>query len=379
MRTRILLAGGGTGGHLYPALNLAASFRRRAAEEPRLMYVGARRGLESSVLPERDLPHRLLPMHPIHRSRPWRNWRLVATAPAVWWALRELFRDLEPHLVVGTGGYASGPPLLYGATAGCATALQEQNAAPGLVTRWMAPRVDQLHLGFPEARGSVRPGPETEVFAYGNPVDVEPDSDGSTPPWWPEGRVLLVVGGSQGARGLNRRLLDDLRAAREWPGRDLWIVWVSGPAHEDEVRESVAGTPWDDRIRVVPFIEGLAALLPRVELAVCRAGAMFVSELTAAGVPSVLVPFPGAAGGHQEANARRLSDAGAAEVRLEERLAPGELWSLVRRIAGDPERLEAMSEAARERGAPDAADRIADELLDLAGRRASREGRDDEA
>ena len=373
MRTRIMLAGGGTGGHLYPALNLAAALRRRAGEEPRLLSVGAERGLEASVLPERDLPHRLLPMHPILRSRPWRNWRLLVTMPAVWRGLRRAFLDLEPHLVVGTGGYASGPPLLYGVASGCATALQEQNAAPGLVTRWMSRRVDQVHLGFPEARGRLRVEGETEVFSFGNPVDV---AAGQTPPppWWPEGRIVLVVGGSQGARGLNRRLLEDLRESGSWPGEDVRVVWVTGPAHEDEVRDGVAGTPWADRIRVVPFVEGLAALLPEVELAVCRAGAMFVSELTAAGVPSVLVPFPGAAGGHQEENARRLADAGAAEMRLEARLDPGELWGLVREILGDAERHESMAEAARARGAPDAADRIADELLRLAHREVEREG-----
>ena len=373
MRTRIMLAGGGTGGHLYPALNLAAAFRRRAREEPRLLYVGAERGLEATVLPQRDLPYRLLPMQPILRSRPWRNWRLLASTPAVLWRLRRAFRDLEPHLVVGTGGYASGPPLLYGAASGRATALQEQNAAPGLVTRWMSRRVDQVHLGFPEARGRLRVEADTEVFAFGNPVDVEA-SDASPPPWWPEGRIVLVVGGSQGARGLNRRLLEDLREADSWPGDDVWMVWITGPAHEDEVREGVADTPRSDRIRVVSFVEGLAALLPGVELAVCRAGAMFVSELTAAGVPSVLVPFPGAAGGHQEENARRLADAGAAEMRLEARLDPGDLWSLVQDVLDDPERHAAMSEAARERGAPDAAERIADELLRLAGGEVGREG-----
>lgn len=373
MRTRIMLAGGGTGGHLYPALNLASALRRRAREEPRLLYVGARQGLESTVLPERDLPYRLLPMQPIRRSRPWRNWRLLVSAPAVWWGVRQAFRELDPHLVVGTGGYVSGPPLLYGATSGRATALQEQNAAPGLVTRWMGRRVDQVHLGFPEARGRIRVDAGTEVFAYGNPVDVAA-ARGSPPPWWPGGRIVLVVGGSQGARGLNRRLLGDLSAAGAWPAGDVRMVWVTGPAHADEVRDAVAETPWSDRIRVVPFVEGLAALLSRVEVAVCRAGAMFVSELTAAGVPSVLVPFPGAAGGHQEENARRLVDAGAAEMRLEARLDPGDLWSLVREILRDDDRREAMADAARRRGAPDAANRIAEELLRLAGGEVGREG-----
>lgn len=373
-RFRVLLAGGGTGGHLQPALNLAAALRRRARREPRLLYLGARRGVESRVLPRRDLPYRLLPMHPIHRGRPWRNWRLLASAPAVWSGLRGAFRDLEPHLVVGTGGYASGPPLLYGLLAGAATALQEQNAEPGLVTRWMAPRVDQVHLGFPEARSRIDPGPGTRVTSHGNPVDVR--ADVIPPPWWPEGRVVLVVGGSQGARGLNGRLLGDLRAADRWPGDEVRVVWISGPAHEDAVREGVADSPWADRVRVAPYVEGLAGLLGDVELAVGRAGAMFVSELTAAGTPSLLVPFPESAGGHQEENARRLAEAGAAEAWREEELAPGQLWSRVTAIMGDAERRSEMARAARERGAPDAADRIADELLDLAARAAGAPRRD---
>lgn len=372
MRTRILLAGGGTGGHLYPALNLAAALRRRARTEPRLLYVGAERGVESRVLPDRDVPYRLLPLQPIHRSRPWRNWRLLASLPAVWLGLRECFRDLEPHVVVGTGGYASGPPLLYAHVSGRPTALQEQNAAPGLVTRWMAPRADQLHLGFPEARERLEPGSGTAVFAFGNPVDLGPAGGAERPPWWPEGSVVLVVGGSQGARGLNSRLLADLRAADRWARDDVRIVWISGPAHEDAVRDGVAATRWAGRIRVVPFVDDLASHLRDVELAVSRAGAMFVSELTSAGVPSVLVPFPGAAGGHQEENARRLADAGAAEVRLEEELRPGDLWLLIRAIMDDRERREAMARAARSRGDPDAADRIADRLLELAVRGGAR-------
>lgn len=370
MRLRLLLAGGGTGGHLHPALNLAAALRRRAREEPRILYVGAERGLEARVLPRRDLPYRLFPMHPIRRSRPWRNWRLLASAPAVWAGLRSAFRDLEPHLVVGTGGYVSGPPLLYGLLSGTATATQEQNAEPGLVTRWLAPRVDQVHLGFPEARSRLEPGPDTRVFTHGNPVDLSAPSTGR-PAWWPAaGRIVLVVGGSQGALGLNGRLLADLEAADRWPGEDVSMVWVSGPAHEEAVRRGVEGTPWADRIRVAPYVERLAARLPEVDLAVSRAGAMFVSELAAAGVPSVLVPFPESAGGHQEENARRLEEAGAAEAWREDRLSPGQLWERVTAIMADPERRAAMADAARGRGAPDAADRIADDLLSLAARAA---------
>ena len=367
---RVLLAGGGTGGHLYPALNLARAMRR-LDPAVRLAFIGASRGIEARVLPESGYEYRLLPMQPLHRSRPWRNWRLLTSTPSVLRGLSRAFADWDPHLVVGTGGYASGPALLWAIRRGTRTALQEQNAEPGLVTRLLAPRVDQVHLGYPEAAGRLRVGANTRVFTYGNPVAIE---SASRPYAWPEGRVLLVTGGSQGALGLNRRLLEDLAAATGWP-EGASLVWATGPAHRDRVAEAVARLPFADRIRVEPFIADLGAQLERVSLAISRAGAMFLAELQAAGVPAVLVPFPGA-GAHQVTNARAVEAAGAAIMRLEPELKPGELWELVLGLLGDEGRLAAMAEAAGERGAPDAAERIAFELLRLAaGRRVSEQAR----
>lgn len=387
---RILLAGGGTGGHLYPALNLAAALER-AEPEVELFLLGARRGVEARVLPGSGRPYRLLPLQPIWRARPWRNWRLLVSSPAVMAGLASTFSGFDPALVVGTGGYVSGPAVLWGRWTGRATAIQEQNAEPGLVTRWLARWVDQVHLGYPEAGDRLATGPRTRVFAYGNPVAVGPAEGEAAPAGppgagplgareepaagrpdeaaltWPEGRILLVSGGSQGARGLNDRLLADLeRVAGTWIlPEDVRVVWITGPAHAADVAARAAGLAWSERIRVVPFIEGLGRRLERVSLAVARAGAMFVAELAAAGVPSILVPFPAAAGGHQTANARAMEGAGAAVVREEGALGPGELLSLAAEILSDEPRRSRMAEAARSRGAPEAADRIASELLAL--------------
>lgn len=363
------MAGGGTGGHLYPALNLADALRR-AEPGVRILFLGARRGLEARVFPRTGHAYRLLPAQPLYRRRVWRNWRLLSSAPGVLAGLRRSFRGFEPDLVVGTGGYASGPAVLWGRLTGRRTALQEQNAAPGLVTRGLARWVDQVHLGYPEAAAELRLGSATELFCHGNPVaTARPGVDpGGGTFDWPDGRVLLVVGGSQGARGLNLRLLADVeRASVPWP-EDVKIVWVAGPAHAAAVEARVAQLAWADRIRVVPFIERLGAQLSRVSLAVARAGAMFVAELAAAGVPSVLIPFPGAAGGHQSANARAMEAAGAAVVREEAALAPGELLNLLGEILGQEPRRRQMAEAARRRGAPEAADRIAGDLLRLLSR-----------
>lgn len=368
MSARILLAGGGTGGHLYPALNLATALRA-ARPDVELMLVGASRGIEAAVLPKAGVPYRLLPMQPFRRGRVLRNWRLAASAPAVMNGVRRLFNELDPDVVVGTGGYASGPAVLYGLLSGRKTALQEQNAFPGLVTRRLAPRVDRIFLGYPEAAERLSPGPHTEVFTWGNPVAIPTSSsrngteeDGFR---WPRGRIAVVIGGSQGARGLNERLLADLEAATDWPS-DTTLVWITGPNHHASVSTAVADGRWSDRILTVPYVDDLGARLSGVSLAICRSGAMLCSELSAVGVPAVLVPFPAAAADHQRHNAAALSASGAA-VMLEERsMQSGELWESVLDLLREEDRLQEMASAMSARGRPGAADQIARELLDLA-------------
>ena len=369
---RILFAGGGTGGHLYPALNIADAMRG-LDPSAEFFFLGSQRGIEARVLPDTGYPYALLPLQPILRTRPWRNWRLLWTAPAVVRGVTGVIRRFCPSLVAGTGGYVSGPALGWAALRRLPTAIQEQNAEPGLVTRWLAPRVDQIHLGYPEAERRLSAG-RAVVHAFGNPVAPPSPSPGDVGDRfeWPPGRIVLVVGGSQGARGLNACLLRDLEQAgsgtadsSEWPA-DVSVVWVAGRDHAAEVAARVGALPWTDRILVVPFISGLGAQLDRVTLALSRAGAMLVAELCAAGCPAVYVPFPAAAGGHQSSNAKALADIGAALVREEKDLHAGELWGECRALLDDGSRLAAMSQAARSRARPEAATRIAEAMLALA-------------
>ena len=166
---RILFTGGGTGGHLYPAIALAEAFQQQDPAA-RVHFVGAQRGVEARVLPERGLPHTLLPMEPIRRSRPWQNWRLIPAMSGSVGGIRRLFSEFDPHLVVGTGGYASGPVAGWAVLRGVPIALQEQNSYPGFTTRMLARRAGQVHLAFPEAATHLRPGRDTEVIHNGNPI-----------------------------------------------------------------------------------------------------------------------------------------------------------------------------------------------------------------
>jgi len=376
MATRVLIAGGGTGGHLVPALNLAAALRR-AEPSCELLLVGAVRGVESRVLPTSGYAYRLLPMQPLRRSRPWENWRLLASLPGVSRGVNEAFRSLDPDVVVGTGGYASAPPLAWAIAGRRPTAIQEQNAWPGLVTRLLAAHVDQIHLGYPEAARRLKPGRTTRVESHGNPVARPAASEAPAGAFsWPTGRIVLVTGGSQGAKGLNELLLRDLATASAWPSGTT-LIWITGPDHVEAVTASVRGTPWADRIRVTPWIDGLGAQLQRIDLAISRAGAMFSTELAAAGVPALLVPLPTAAGDHQRHNARALESAGAALVFEQGNTAPGALWDAVVEILGAPSKRKAMAARMAERGRPDAADRIAADLLALAAAGRGRRHGDD--
>lgn len=370
MSRTVIFAGGGTGGHLYPALNIAAALRETGSDvEP--MFVGARRGVEARVLPEKGVEHRLLPFQPIRRDRVWENWRLLPATIASGWGLARLTLSHRPVLVVGTGGYASGTACAWGLATGVPIALQEQNSYPGLVTRSLSRFARQVHLGFPEAARHLRPGRATEIHEHGNPIQ-PPDTAVDRA----EARrffglladsiVLLVVGGSQGARAINEAIagaLERVAAGEAERPPSLEILWATGPSHIDGLRERLAPLGVDSWVHAVGYIDEMPKALASADLAVSRAGAMGTAELLAWGIPAVLIPLPTAAADHQAHNARALEAFGAAAALPEAELEPDRLWSEVAALAGDDARRERMAERARARARPDAARHIAEDLL----------------
>lgn len=372
MSARILFAGGGTGGHLYPALNLGDAVRR-ADPSAEVFFVGARRGVESRVLPEKGVPHALLPLEPIRRARPWENWRLVPAMLGAWSGLARIFRTFHPDLVVGTGGYASGPAAAYALLRGVPVALQEQNSYPGFVTRKLSSRVRQLHLAFPEARRYLSPGARTEVFEYGNPItppDFAVDRDQARARFGlGGGTVALVVGGSQGARAVNEALLADIRGVVEGrlnaPPAGFQLLWATGTGNFESIQSRLGQIGHPEWVKPVAYITDMPGALASADLAISRAGAMSLAELCAWGIPSILVPLPTAAANHQHHNAVALADAGAALLVPESQLGDGRLWGETMKLAADPQTRMEVAAAAKQRGQPDAADRIAGELLRL--------------
>jgi UDP-N-acetylglucosamine--N-acetylmuramyl-(pentapeptide) pyrophosphoryl-undecaprenol N-acetylglucosamine transferase len=368
--SRVIFAGGGTGGHLYPALNIAAAMR---AARPGLetVFVGARRGVEARVLPEKGVDYRLLSLQPIHRRQVWRNWRLLPSLVSSVWSLARLTARLRPSLVVGTGGYASGPACGWAVLTGIPLAIQEQNAFPGLATRWLSRFARQIHLGFPEALEHLRPGRATEVHQHGNPIappDAAPDRGPARAFFGLQATstVVLVVGGSQGARAINEALLaalEQVAAGAAARPEGVELVWATGPTHVAGLRARLEPLGVDDWVHVLGYIDDMPKALSAADLAVSRAGAMATAELLAWGVPAVLVPLPTAAADHQAHNARALAAAGAAVALPEAEASPDRLWSEITALARDPGRRKGMRTRALERAAPDAARRIAEDLL----------------
>jgi UDP-N-acetylglucosamine--N-acetylmuramyl-(pentapeptide) pyrophosphoryl-undecaprenol N-acetylglucosamine transferase len=393
-KPRILFAGGGTGGHLYPALALAGAFEALPGGAE-VFFLGAKRGVEARVLPERGVPHVLLPFEPIRRTRVWTNWRLIPALASAIAGIRRVFREFRPDLVVGTGGYASGPVVAWGVLRGIPTAIQEQNSYPGMTTRFLASRVRQVHLAFPEARKFLKPGPRTIVFEMGNPISPpDPSIDrGEARARFGlgDGFVALVVGGSQGARSINEALLRDLALVTDSRGdgdpaesiedgglarcpEGLSILWATGPANHAAVAAEIERLGIGGWVRAEPYIHDMPMALAAADLAISRSGAMALAELCAWGIPGILVPFPHAAANHQHHNALALADAGAAVLVPETELAPGRLWNELVALFTDDARRAGLARKALERGHPEAAREIVERMSVLVASTGTGEG-----
>ncbi len=353
-RGGVLLAAGGTGGHLFPGIAVADELRRR---DPgvRVLFVGTPRGLESRLVPAAGYALALLPILPLNRVGAWALLRGVLALP---WALLRaaaLVLRERPRAVLGVGGYAGGPVCLLAALLGVRTVVLEPNARPGFTNRVLRPFVAAAACSYDETRrffggkGVLTGNPVRGAFAA---LPRRAAAAGSA--------RVLAFGGSQGSRVLNLALM----AALEHLPAGARLVHQTGPAMHAEVLAAYRAAGRDDE--VLAFLDDMPRCFEAADLVVCRSGATTCAELCAAGRAALLVPFAQAADDHQRINARALEAAGAARV-LEERELSGEsLAAAIAELLADPARLRAMQDAARALGRPDAAARVADLLLGAA-------------
>lgn len=354
---RIVFAGGGTGGHLYPALAVADVLRARRPDAE-IRFVGAARGIETRLVPAAGYPLLALALSGLKGAGPLA--RLAAAAAAAWGVVRCAAWMLasRPSVVVGVGGYASGPAVVAAWFLGVKTMVMEQNHFPGATNRVLSPRVDVVCVPSEAARE--RLGGRGVVT--GNPVRAAFATIGAPPGG--ERLNLLVFGGSRGARTINRAVVEALPGLSELnpPPR---VVHQTGDEAVESVREAYAAHPaLDGEVRA--FLDDMPRRVAWADLVVCRAGATTLAELAAAGRPAILVPFPHAADDHQRHNAEAVAAAGAAIVVLDREATGAAIAGAVAGLAADPARRDAMAKAARTLARPDAAEKIADLVEGLA-------------
>jgi UDP-N-acetylglucosamine--N-acetylmuramyl-(pentapeptide) pyrophosphoryl-undecaprenol N-acetylglucosamine transferase len=360
---RVVIAGGGTGGHLYPGIAVARELLRRQPEA-RVTFAGTARGIESRVIPREGFELDLLRSSGLKGTALSARIRGLVLIPLSAIDAWRIVSRRSPDLVIGVGGYSSGPVVLLAAIRGVPTLLLEQNAVPGLTNRLLAHAVSAAAVTFESTATYF--GRRAIAFVAGNPVRSEFVSDTSGPRAAGAPRVL-IFGGSQGAHAINVAMVE---AAAQLAGHSggMAITHQTGERDLELVRDGYrrAGLA----ARVEPFLYTIDREIKDADLVVCRAGATTIAELTAAGRPALLVPLPTAADDHQRKNAEVLGRAGAAEVIEQQELEGGALAARIISLVSAPDRLAAMAAAARTLARPDAVKVIADEAMQLIQRRA---------
>ncbi len=359
---RMLVAGGGTGGHVFPGIALAEEVVTRHPAND-VVFVGTARGLEATVVPQAGFPIELIDVKGLKGKSLADTLRNLLLLPIAFIQSWRILRRWRPDVVVGVGGYASGPVVLVAWLLRIPTAVQEQNAIAGFTNRVLGRLAEAAFTAFPEA---ARHFPRRKVYQLGNPIRrtlmenyMRPDVKHPLP-------RLLVFGGSQGAHALNMRVIEALPHLADLR-EHLRITHQTGARDREQVEKGYRAVGFEPDVR--EFITDMSGAYAEADLVVCRAGAMALAELTVCKKPAILVPFPKAADNHQVQNAKSLVDAGAA-VMIEERDLTGELLAReIRAILGSPERRERMARAAGRLGSPQAAKEITDVCIELVRRR----------
>ena len=355
---RAVIAGGGTGGHLFPGLAIAKEMRRRF-EKAEIRFVIGRRKMESAILARSRFPQESIRVEGI-KGRGWKKGVMVMLAlPYSLFQSLCILKRFSPHLVLGVGGYSAGPVCLAAKIMGIPTAIQEQNSFPGLTNRLLCRIVDRIFISFEESRQHF---PSGTPCLTGNPIRESLLVEMNALDKKAERFTILVVGGSQGARIINKAFVDALDILRD-KGRDPLVIHQTGETDHTRVKEKYRqkGLKGD----IVPFIQDMARAYHRADIVVSRAGATTIAELAFLGKPSILIPYPYAANRHQEINARMLLQAKGAEMLFQEDLKGERLAGLLMKYMDDTTALNRMGEMARKMGRPNAARVLVDQLIEM--------------
>lgn len=360
-RKRIHFAGGGTAGHLFPALAIAQEIARRFPDVE-VEFWGTKKGIEFRLRDYIAFPLNTISIRGFQRRLTIRN--TLVPFQLIMSIIRTIlqFSKKRPDLVFGTGSYVSGPVVLAAAALGIPTAIHEQNSRPGMTTRWLGRIARRIYLTYPSSRDSFKHQDRINVF--GNPVrDFDRLSrtrkDAKLLNLDPDRKTVFMFGGSQGALRLNmlmKEMVRDLVSPKK-----IQVIWVTGRLHYEAISKEFGKTRF---LTLFDFMQEIHLAYSACDLVICRAGASTIAELTTLGIPAVLIPLPHSAGGHQTANARELESAGAAICLEESEADVTKLRRLIEELLSDPSRLSAMGYKMKQMGRPNAAHDIVSDLFD---------------
>ncbi|HMM20356.1 MAG TPA: undecaprenyldiphospho-muramoylpentapeptide beta-N-acetylglucosaminyltransferase [Selenomonadales bacterium] len=369
---RVLISGGGTGGHIYPALTIARTIAG-LTKPCEILFVGTRQGLEADIVPKEGFAFATVEAAGFERKLSLGNIRTIIRTVAGLGQAIGILRRFRPDVVIGTGGYVCGPVLLMASLMGIPAMIHESDVIPGVTNKILARFVKKVTVGYAEAAPSFG-GSAVKAVVTGNPIRAEVMSATRS-----QGRAslglksdvltVLVAGGSRGARSINTAMID---VHRRFAGRnDIQILHVTGQNEYNNVVGLIDQAGIDitktGNIIIKPYLYNMPEALAAADIAVFRAGAIGLAELTARGIPAILIPYPYAAANHQEHNARTVEQHGAAVVIADRDLTGQGLAATIESLKGAPERLATMAEASRKLGRPEAARTIAQLAIHLAG------------
>ena len=361
---KIIVSGGGTGGHIYPALTLIDAIKNKKPDAE-FLYVGTEKGLEADIVPKAGINFTALKLEGgLERRFTLEN--ISRVADAIWSIKRasDIVKNFKPDAVVGTGGYVCGPILLAASLMKVPTLIQEQNAVAGVTNKILSKFVKKIAVGTKDA---LKNFPADKTIYTGNPIRKEvlaaKKSDGLKEFNFTDDKpIVLISGGSRGARSINNAMIDVLKSAAQ--KNSAQFLHVTGKGEFDSVMKKLSDVDAPN-IRIMPYLYNMPTAMAMADLAIFRAGATGLAELTARGIPAILIPYPYAAENHQEFNARSLVEAGAARMILNKDLTAELLEKNLDELLSSPEKSKSMAAASLSLGKPNATDEIADLILNL--------------
>lgn len=352
---KILVTGGGTGGHIYPALAFV-NYVKSQDQDAEFMYVGAKRGLENKIVPETGIPFHTLEIQGFKRKLSFDNVKTVQLFLKSIRQAKKILKDFQPDVVIGTGGYVSGAVVYAAAKLNIPTIIHEQNSVPGITNKFLSRYVDHIAVSF---RDAAQFFPEEKSSLIGNPRAQEvADTPKSTIlanfGLATDKKTVLIFGGSQGALKLNEAVMNFLESFND---DSYQVLYASGDRYYEQIKSQVGAIKLSN-VSIQPYIRQMAEVMASSDLLVGRAGATSIAEFTALGLPAILIPSPYVTNDHQTKNAQSLVNAGAARMIADGELTGETLGRAINEIMTDEKVQQQMSQASKKQGMPDASKRL---------------------